>query len=357
MTLPLSMVLDVAYTGQHSANGSTTVNINSVDLGSAYLPQYQNPIAVVAANPTDPNTSYASTNPDVIRFYQGYGAISMRQAILRRTYHSIQLSLNRRFKNGLSFGFYDTMGLYDKQNAAPRLQHNADGTVTARADQARADELLGNQNPQEHLLRANFTWRLPTLADRGGMKRMVGYAVNGWNLSGIWNGATGPYYSLTANYQSGGGNLVLTGSPDYAARMVVLPNVDLGGGCSSDPLHQFNVSAFRGPAAHSDGLESGSGYLKGCFISSLDLAIARTIGLGKGRVLELRADVFNAFNQAGITGRNTQMNLASPSDPVTITNLPEPSTGVRTVPNGAGFGVANAYQAPRSAQLQIRVAF
>jgi len=42
---------------------------------------------------------------------------------------------------------------------------------------------------------------------------------------------------------------------------------------------------------------------------------------------------------------------------VTITNLPDPATGVRTVPNGAGFGVANAYQAPRSAQLQIRVAF
>src|SRR4029453_9719789 len=81
MTVPLSMVLDVAYTGQHSENGSQTVNINGIDLGTAYLPQYQNPIAVVASNPTDPNTSYASTNPDVIRFYQGYGAISMREAI------------------------------------------------------------------------------------------------------------------------------------------------------------------------------------------------------------------------------------------------------------------------------------
>ena len=67
--------------------------------------------------------------------------------------------------------------------------------------------------------------------------------------------------------------------------------------------------------------------------------------------------MFNAFNQAGITGRNTTMNLTSPADPVTITNLPNAETGVRTLPNGAGFGVANAYQAPRSAQLQVRFTF
>ena len=37
--------------------------------------------------------------------------------------------------------------------------------------------------------------------------------------------------------------------------------------------------------------------------------------------------MFNAFNQGGITGRNTTMNLNNPSDPVTITNLPDPATG------------------------------
>ena len=68
--------------------------------------------------------------------------------------------MNRRFRNGLSFGFYDTIGISDKQNAPKRLQHNADGTITVRADQARADELLGNQYPQAHLMRANFVWQL-----------------------------------------------------------------------------------------------------------------------------------------------------------------------------------------------------
>jgi hypothetical protein len=170
MTMPFSMVIDVAYTGQHSANGQSSVNINNIDLGAAFLPKNQNPVAAPSATSTDPTTSYASTNPDVIRFYQGYGAISMVGTNLHRTYHSLQVFVNRRLKNGLSFGFFDVMGLYDQQNAPPRLQHNADGTVTIRSDQAKADELLGNQNPQAHILRGNFTWKLPRLTGTDGMK-------------------------------------------------------------------------------------------------------------------------------------------------------------------------------------------
>ena len=96
---------------------------------------------------------------------------------------------------------------------------------------------------------------------------------------------------------------------------------DPGGGCSSDPLQQFNTAAFQGPLAGSVGLESGNGYLKGCFISSMDLSISRVIRLGGGRSIQLRLDMFNAFNQAGITGRNTTMHLASPAAASTIQNL------------------------------------
>ena len=70
------------------------------------------------------------------------------------------------------------------------------------------------------------------------------------------------------------------------------------------------------------GLESGNGYLRGCFQSKLDLSIARNIRLGGGRNIQLRVDMFNAPNQAIITGRNTTMNLANPNSRTAITNLP-----------------------------------
>ena len=104
--------------------------------------------------------------------------------------------------------------------------------------------------------------------------------MNDWSLSGVWSGRTGTGYDTTFSYQSGGGNLALTGSPDYAARVILRPGVDLGGGCSSDPLRQFNTGAFQGPLPNSDGLESSNGYLKGCFLQTTDLSIARTIRLG-----------------------------------------------------------------------------
>jgi len=55
-------------------------------------------------------------------------------------------------------------------------------------------------------------------------------------------------------------------------------------------------------------------------------------------------------------------NLASPSDPVTITNLPyDPATGAilpaRVKPSNSGFGQATAFQNPRSVQAQIRFSF
>jgi hypothetical protein len=359
MAVPFSAVLDVAYAGQHSFNTNMAANINAIDLGAAFLPANQNPAAATSATSTDPTTSYASTNPDLVRFYRGYANINQQQPIGWRTYHSIQVGLNRRFRDGWLVGFNDTISLSDKQNSPLRLQHNADGTITVRADQATSDELLGDNHPQTHVMRAQFVVNLPAMSASTSGGRALGYVLNDWSLSGIWSGATGPAYFVTAAYQNGGGNVNLTGSPDFAPRVRVAG--DAGGGCSSNALRQLNTSAFLGPVVGSDGLESGNGYLRGCFISSTDLAIARTIKLGGGRSVQLRADVFNVFNQAGIIARQTIMNLTAPNDPATITNLPVDAAGnviaARAKPNGAGFGVATDYQPPRSIQLQARFAF
>ena len=151
----------------------------------------------------------------------------------------------------------------------------------------------------------------------------------------------------------------ITGTPNYGGRVRI--NGDHGSGCSDDPLRQFVTSAFQGPLVGSVGLESASNTLRGCFIGEFDLSIARTIRLGRGASVQLRADVFNLFNQAAITARNTSAQFASPSDPTTIQNLPFEASGnvlaARSRPRGAGFGVATGYQAPRSWQMQVRFSF
>jgi len=213
-------------------------------------------------------------------------------------------------------------------------------------------------------MRANFVWQLPTITSSRPALKALGLVANDWNLAGIWSGATGASYSVALNYVSGGGNaanVVLTGTPDFAPRAVIVG--DPGGGCSSNPFKQFNTAAFQGPLAGSVGLDSGSGYLKGCFVSSLDLSISRVIRMPRGQQIQLRIDTFNAFNQAGIIDRNTTMNLANTTAgaATTITNLPYDANGnlipTLSLPRNAGFGVATNYQVPRSVQAQIRFSF
>src|SRR4029078_1191605 len=108
--LPWSVSFDAEYVGQHSYNGVRSVNINAVDLGAAFKPENQD--TTLATSTTPGATAYSQ---DLLRSIRGYGAISHRLFDQWRTYHSIQLSFNRRFKNGISFAFHDTIGLYDRQ--------------------------------------------------------------------------------------------------------------------------------------------------------------------------------------------------------------------------------------------------
>ena len=176
------------------------------------------------------------------------------------------------------------------------MQHDyATRTVTDRADQAQAQELLGNTNPSLHQMKANFIYDLPRLNTGGSTgAKIAGAILNDWQVSGIWTGISSTAYTITPSYTSGGGNLNLTGSPDYAARVLVTG--DPGSGCSSDPIRQFNAAAFQGPAVGSVGLESGNNYLRGCFQQSLDLAVNKTIPLGRSRSVQFRIDIFNAPN-------------------------------------------------------------
>ena len=276
--IPFNAVLDVSYTGQHSYNTLAGVNINNIDLGSAYLAKFADP---TQATPTAAN-SYVSTVPNLVRFYRGYSTITQQQSIGWRTYHSIQLALTRRMKNGISFGFNDTMQLSDKQFVAPRLQHNADGTITVRADQAKAQALFGNNSPAPHVMRAYFTWDLPDYRPSGGnVSQTIGYIVNDWSLSGIWNGQSGAPYNAAFTYQTGGGNVNLTGSPDYAARVYVVG--DSGKRLLVESAQAVQHQRVQGAGGGKRRARVGSNYMRGCFVSSLDLAIARTIQLGGNR--------------------------------------------------------------------------
>ena len=277
------------------------------------------------------------------------------------------MSVNRRFTNGLAFGTNYTLGLSLKGNTGlqSRIQHAPDGTISLRADQEAYEKLNENLALQRHVVKSFAVWGLPDAPDSWGA--FGRHVLSDWQLSGVFTGGSaahdgnnqpGGRYDLTYSYQANGANVNLTGSPDYAARIVYVG--DPGSGCSGDQYKQFNTAAVTGPTYGSVGLESGRNILGGCPQKIVDLAIAKDIRIQGSKTLQFRLDIFNAFNAVVITNRERNVIYRSPTD-LTIVNsqtLPDGSIDpARRTPRTAGFGAATNAMTMRNLQLQLRFAF
>ena len=388
MSLPWASSIDVSYVGQRSFDRLQTMDLNSVDLGSAFLPQNQDP---TLASTTPGANAYAT---ELLRPYRGFNAITQNTGQFWNTFHSIQSSFSRRFTRGLSFGLNHTWTLSNVQSVNRRLEHYVDSSgqinYRNRADQARAQEMFGDTNPTDHIVRGNFVWDMPDYRADGSLaKRVIGAVANDWQLSGVWSFSTGGYYDLGYSYNTNGGNVNITGSPNFGARGILLLPNDMGSGCSDNQYSQFNNSvsavggglvanAFRGPTGpatlpaafasfygvtsdgQGDGFESGTGYLKGCASNIVDLTLARNFRLGGGRTFQIRVDAFNAFDTVVFNARSTTLSLNSPTNPTMRASqyladgTPDPA---RLRPQDAGFGAVTGAAALRSVQAQVRFTF
>jgi hypothetical protein len=368
MALPWSSAIDLSYVGNRGYNrlrafqggGNGSVDLNAVDIGAAYLPQNQD---LTLAPSTVPGANAYTAN--LLRAFRGYSNINEQQTKFWDEYHSIQTSFQRRFRDGLQFGLNYTLGLSLKGNTGlqSRIQHAADGTMSLRADQEAYEKLNENLAMQRHVIKGHAIWDLPGVSALG---RVGEWVLNDWQLSGVLTAGSanhtgdqnGGRYDLTYNYENNGANVNLTGSPDYAARILYVG--DPGSGCSSDQYRQFNTAAVTGPTYGSVGLESGRNLLGGCPDKTVDLALAKNIRFGGARTFQFRLDVFNAFNTTVITNRNRNVTFRSPTD-LTITNSQFNADGslntARLQPRNAGFGAATGAQNMRNIQLQVRFGF
>jgi len=363
LTLPWASSLDVTYVGQHAWNqqnatgaGANGQNLNAVDFGAAFLPQNQDP--TLAANATPGATALTT---DLLRSVRGYGNILQQQGAFWRTYHSIQTTFKRRFSKGVLAEVNWTWSLADDGTTTlqPRYQHATDGTVSLRSDWDEYVELNKSQGTPTHVVKADFVWDLPDVTQASNtLMHVVAAVANDWQLSGIFTANSGNPYTIGFSYLNGGGNVNLTGSPDYPATIRI--NGDPGGGCAGNQYNQFNTGAFAGPLSGSLGLESGRFYMTGCKDHTTDLAIARNFKLGGARQLQFRLELFNAFNTIVFNSRVSAIQFNSPTDQ-TVRNsqyLPDGSLDpTKLQPRNAGFGAVNGAQAMRSAQAQLRFSF
>src|SRR5262245_26916996 len=335
--LPFESVLDLSYVGTSGQHLLQRRSINAPSYGAAYLAQNQDPTAPASA--TVPGARALPV--DLLRPYQGFGQIQYIEPSTSSNYHSLQASLNRRFSRGL------LMGVNYTWSKALGTQSNDLPGITGVGAPHILDNRRANYGPLDFDRRNNFSvnwvYELPKATGR----RALGYALNDWQLSGIYRYGTGQPYNLGINV-SGISAYTLTGTQNVeSARIVMLK--DPGSGHSSDPYHMFDATAFALPTPGSTSFESGRNFLYRSPINSLDLSLAKRFRFKERAELRFQIDAFNAFNHTQFNNVGLTFNGALGA--TTPTNLAAEGS------NPTGFGGVSTVRPPRNLQLSARLQF
>ena len=133
--LPLNSVLTVAYVGHRGIHAWQVYDINEPQPGA------------LVANP--------GVNVNYLRPYKGFAAIQEEESVVNSTYKSLQISWNRRFTSGSSFGFSYTLS---------KSMDNGSNYRDIVPDTYNTSNLWGpSEYDARHMVIINYIYELPFL--------------------------------------------------------------------------------------------------------------------------------------------------------------------------------------------------
>ena len=261
-TLPGNTILRAGYVGKISHN--------------LFQMLQKNPATYIPGQSTTANTD--ARRPLLPGVYASFREVASNS---NASYHSLQLSLTRRFSKGLTFVSGYTFGklldYYSAQNLGQVPQH----PFNTRLDRARSDE------DRNHVFTASFVYELP-FARKG----WVGNAIGNWSLSGLIVASSGLPVSVTAGRDNS-----FTGVDFARPNLVGNPTRDYAN--KNDMIRQFfNTTAFvaNGPGLYGT---AGRNLFSGPGLLSTDFSLVKTFRLGEKRGnLQFRSESFNTLNRA-----------------------------------------------------------
>ncbi|MBA3438338.1 MAG: TonB-dependent receptor [Pyrinomonadaceae bacterium] len=302
----IDSVVSVAYVGTLSSHLSQVRNLNYIPYGATFQRQNQDPAARVGGNLVFANGVIPEEEPGLpdvyrqanlrfsgryalpvqfLRRYPGYDDIAYREGAGSSNYHSMQVTLQRRFNRGLTYGLAYTWS-------------KAMGTAAGDGDFTNPIDTRGYDYrrlffDRTHVMTINYVWNLPKLSTRIGDNLLTRALFDNWELSGITQFATGEPAEVTLGIPNVNLNQRITGSYTEGPRIIVTGDPQP----SSDREAGFDFTAFRLPEIGSMGRGSRT-YLNRPGINNTDLSVFKNFPFaGEGtRYLQLRVEMFNVFN-------------------------------------------------------------
>jgi hypothetical protein len=153
----------------------------------------------------------------------------------------------------------------------------------------RAADYGPSANDIRHRLTVSGVYELPIGPNRRYLSSgWLGHLIGGWSIGSLATLQSGAPFSVTTQtnttnaFSAGAQRANLVGDPGLASGERTLNR-------------WFDTDAFAQPATFTFG-NSGRGVLRGDGLVNVDLSLARNITLGSTRSLQLRVELFNAFN-------------------------------------------------------------
>jgi hypothetical protein len=239
-------------------------------------------------NPADASIAGATTgNTDARRIlaFAGYGNVTQFTEDRRSAFHSLQLSLQKRFSKGFTFRANHTwskaLGNYEN-NLVPWFLPGGDELTWGPMDIDR-----------RHSFVMSWVWDLPSTRSSNGFVRTL---LDGWQWSGI-----GRYQSGSPLTIESGRDNSLDGIGDDRAQLTGEPIAPPSG---ADKRVIFNRDAFARNDVGTFGT-LGQGILTGPHIYSFDMGIFKQFRITERVNLQFRSEYFNIFNQVNFANPNT----------------------------------------------------
>jgi hypothetical protein len=225
------------------------------------------------------------------RTYLGFGDIVQREPASSSNYHSLQLQLNRRFSKGIQFGAAWTWS--KAMNYA-----DADNSTVAAFVPIRIWNYGKAGYDRTQNLVINYTWDLPKLS------QLVNHVVirtlfDHWQLAGIMSFVSGAPMGIGLGTVDA---TDITGGGD-GARVVVLGKAIIP---KSERTFQrfFDTGVFARPAQGTNG-NAPKDVIRGPGINNWDVTILKKFPVRDRAALQLRWEMYNAFNHTQFDGVDT----------------------------------------------------
>jgi hypothetical protein len=314
-------VLEASYIGNHGLHiWRRGLVFNDV------LPSARQAIAQALQNNQD-TTALIDAN----RRFRGLGPITMSESTGDSKYHALQLWLNSRFNERLTF-----QASYSWSHAIsniPLTSFTAGTTDPFNYDLDRGDADLDRR----HMLVANAVYALPSFTSLG----TIGSKILGdWQFNTIVSllGGT-PIDVLSGANTPGLGTAAPGGFRPNRVPGVPL-YLDTG-----DPTQYLNPAAFALPAAGEFG-SLARGEVRRPGVRNIDFSLAKNWKIRERYGIQFRTELFNAFNHPNFTGLDNNLSFNN--------NRADANFGR---PQNSNFGRLGSNLGPREIQLGLKFTF